>query len=92
MRLVTIDIELDDYLGNVLQECVMEITTVGELLEAPTVTRHALNQGLGNREGTFDTYGANFMASARGIDFSSGLLSAELCTSRGEWKSDKIAL
>ncbi|KAM0702322.1 hypothetical protein Q7P35_011232 [Cladosporium inversicolor] len=92
LRLATIDVELGDDRGNVVQECIIEITTVDETLDTPTVTQHALNQGLGNSEGRFDTKGTNFFASARRVRFSFGLLSAELCTSRREWETAKIAL
>jgi len=92
LRLATVDVQLGDDRGNVLQETIMEITTVDESLGPPTVTQHALNQGLGNNGGRFDMKYTGFMSSARRVTFSSGLLSAELLTNRSEWKNDKIAL
>ena len=90
LRLTTIGV--DDGLGNVVQETVIEVTTVHGEFETPTSTHHALNQCLGNREGTFDMDGTNFMASARKLDFSSGVICAELRTSQGDWREDKIAV
>lgn len=90
LRLATIDV--DDGRGNVLQGCVVETTTVDNDIETPIASQHALNLCLGNREGRFDTKGWNFTASARHLELSSGLLSAELRTSQGEWKKASIAL
>jgi hypothetical protein len=90
LRLATIGV--DDGLGNVVQGTVIEVATVHGEFETPTSTHHALNQCLGNREGTFDMDGTNFMASARKLDFSSGVISAELRTSQGDRREDKIAV
>lgn len=92
LRLATVDVQLGDDRCNVLQETILEITTVDEALGSLTVTQHALNQGLGNSDGNLDTNGTNFVASARRVILSSGMLSAELRTSRPEWKKDKIPL
>ena len=80
LRLATVDVQLGDDRGNVLQETI----TVDESLGPPTVTQHALNQGLGNNGGRFDMNYTGFMSSARRVTFSSGLLSAELLTNRSE--------
>ncbi|KAI7321753.1 hypothetical protein KC340_g7303 [Hortaea werneckii] len=51
---------------------------------------HVLDDGLGNRNGSFTTPGRDFSFSARDISLSSGVLSAKLRTIAGHWKADAI--